>query len=165
MEHPDPAPMQNSCLLMGQAEDPPDETTGEVLQITLLTDYRGYCLQGRGAHCGIKADWWGMRMWKRRHDKRVQSHVNRLPVSMTGHVVCQITNLLIKLSFYFPEWRGTPFCVQMYAQRSKCQQMKRWPQIIEAHEPAVPGTGDMCVHTLCGCAHWCTLSLASIKPD
>lgn len=41
MEHPDPAPMQESSQPMGQAEDPPDETTAEALQTTSLTACRG----------------------------------------------------------------------------------------------------------------------------
>ena len=102
MEHSDPAPVQESSQPVGQAEDPPDETTGEALQTTLLTAYRGYYLQGRGAHCGIKVDWGGMRMQNQREDKRVQSHVNRLPVSTIGHVVCLITSFLMKVNFCFP---------------------------------------------------------------
>lgn len=155
MEHPDPTPVQESSQPTGQAEDPPDETTGEDLQTTLPTTYRGYCLQGCGAHCGIKVNWGRTRIQKQREDKKVQSRVNRLAVNTIGHVVCLITGL-IKLNFYFPGWSGAPFCVHVHAQRSKSQQMKRWLQIIGAHEPAVPESGETCVRTACGCACWCT---------
>jgi len=48
--------MQESSQPMGQAEHPPHETAGEALQTTSPTAYRGYSLQGCGAHCGMTVD-------------------------------------------------------------------------------------------------------------
>lgn len=133
MEHPDPAPVQESSQPMGQPEDPPDETTEEAVQTTLPTAYGGYCLQGCGARCGIKVDWGGTRMQKQREEGPV-TRLDRLPISTISHVACLIASFLIKLHFCFPGWQGAPFHKHAHAQRSKRQQMKRWPQSLQCQK-------------------------------
>lgn len=113
MKHPNPCPMQDSSQCIGQADELPTGVTA---------------CRGVGFTAGSR---WNGEEWQKMI-KRTQSHINRLPVSMIGHVVYLITSLLIKLNFSFPGWQGAPFHVCMCAQRSKRQQMKREPQIIGA---------------------------------